>query len=104
MICLLRPLDLTRSIDNIKDRRLYLKKVIAHNKRLKRIDLQQLEQLERLQQLQQLERPRLHITSMDYREVPIKKELVFYRDWETDRKSTRLNSSHSAKSRMPSSA
>ena len=29
---------------------------------------------------------------------------VNYRDWETDRKSTRLNSSHSAKSRMPSSA
>ena len=27
-----------------------------------------------------------------------------YRDWETDRKSTRLNSRHSAKSRMPSSA
>ena len=27
-----------------------------------------------------------------------------YRDWETDRKSTRLNFSHSAKSRMPSSA
>ena len=31
-------------------------------------------------------------------------EWVQYRDWETDRKSTRLNSSHSAKSRMPSSA
>ena len=30
--------------------------------------------------------------------------VVRYRDWETDRKSTRLNSSHSAKSRMPSSA
>ena len=30
--------------------------------------------------------------------------IVEYRDWETDRKSTRLNSSHSAKSRMPSSA
>ena len=30
--------------------------------------------------------------------------LTRYRDWETDRKSTRLNSSHSAKSRMPSSA
>ena len=29
---------------------------------------------------------------------------AWYRDWETDRKSTRLNSSHSAKSRMPSSA
>ena len=32
------------------------------------------------------------------------KLLIAYRDWETDRKSTRLNSSHSAKSRMPSSA
>ena len=31
-------------------------------------------------------------------------EIQVYRDWETDRKSTRLNSSHSAKSRMPSSA
>ena len=31
-------------------------------------------------------------------------ETYTYRDWETDRKSTRLNSSHSAKSRMPSSA
>ena len=31
-------------------------------------------------------------------------EHLRYRDWETDRKSTRLNSSHSAKSRMPSSA
>ena len=30
--------------------------------------------------------------------------IASYRDWETDRKSTRLNSSHSAKSRMPSSA
>ena len=33
-----------------------------------------------------------------------KEEADWYRDWETDRKSTRLNSSHSAKSRMPSSA
>ena len=32
------------------------------------------------------------------------KKMAPYRDWETDRKSTRLNSSHSAKSRMPSSA
>ena len=30
--------------------------------------------------------------------------MAVYRDWETDRKSTRLNSSHSAKYRMPSSA
>ena len=32
-----------------------------------------------------------------------KRELT-YRDWETDRKSTRLNSSHENPSRMPSSA
>ena len=32
------------------------------------------------------------------------KEIDAYRDWETDRKSTRLNSSHSGESRMPSSA
>ena len=30
--------------------------------------------------------------------------IKLYRDWETDRKSTRLNSSHSGESRMPSSA
>ena len=30
--------------------------------------------------------------------------LLAYRDWETDRKSTRLNSSHITRSRMPSSA
>ena len=29
---------------------------------------------------------------------------ILYRDWETDRKSTRLNSSHITRSRMPSSA
>ena len=31
-------------------------------------------------------------------------QLDVYRDWETDRKSTRLNSSHITRSRMPSSA
>ena len=36
--------------------------------------------------------------------TPVNKRVGAYRDWETDRKSTRLNSSHSAKSRMPSSA
>ena len=41
-----------------------------------------------------------------YGEWATKKGFIWadYRDWETDRKSTRLNSSHSAKSRMPSSA
>ena len=33
-----------------------------------------------------------------------KRLLPHYRDWETDRKSTRLNSSHLKLSRMPSSA
>ena len=36
--------------------------------------------------------------------IEVIKNATAYRDWETDRKSTRLNSSHSAKSRMPSSA
>ena len=31
-------------------------------------------------------------------------DMTTYRDWETDRKSTRLNSSHRSLSRMPSSA
>ena len=39
-----------------------------------------------------------------YMYIPFHIVLLTYRDWETDRKSTRLNSSHSAKSRMPSSA
>ena len=40
----------------------------------------------------------------EYKELKTIKYKQLYRDWETDRKSTRLNSSHSAKSRMPSSA
>ena len=39
----------------------------------------------------------------DVRLILHTKDLV-YRDWETDRKSTRLNSSHITRSRMPSSA
>ena len=34
----------------------------------------------------------------------LKSKTSCYRDWETDRKSTRLNSSHITRSRMPSSA
>ena len=36
--------------------------------------------------------------------IPVMVKGELYRDWETDRKSTRLNSSHSGESRMPSSA
>ena len=36
--------------------------------------------------------------------VELRIKLCVYRDWETDRKSTRLNSSHRSLSRMPSSA
>ena len=42
-----------------------------------------------------------------YKEVNVNVSALFwytYRDWETDRKSTRLNSSHRSLSRMPSSA
>ena len=38
------------------------------------------------------------------REKTERLHLLEYRDWETDRKSTRLNSSHITRSRMPSSA
>ena len=38
------------------------------------------------------------------REEPLFMRTPDYRDWETDRKSTRLNSSHEFVSRMPSSA
>ena len=37
-------------------------------------------------------------------DVFISRIAAVYRDWETDRKSTRLNSSHRSLSRMPSSA
>ena len=40
---------------------------------------------------------------IDGKEVIVTKKGV-YRDWETDRKSTRLNSSHITRARMPSSA
>ena len=36
--------------------------------------------------------------------VTVTPQVTRYRDWETDRKSTRLNSSHEFVSRMPSSA
>ena len=36
--------------------------------------------------------------------IPKQNAIAEYRDWETDRKSTRLNSSHEIPSRMPSSA
>ena len=39
-----------------------------------------------------------------YKSVTANGEAGGYRDWETDRKSTRLNSSHEIPSRMPSSA
>ena len=37
-------------------------------------------------------------------EIEFQEVINEYRDWETDRKSTRLNSSHITRSRMPSSA
>ena len=50
---------------------------------------------------------RIHLHGLFYaREGQTKWQLteLSYRDWETDRKSTRLNSSHRSLSRMPSSA
>ena len=47
--------------------------------------------------------PKVYRENLEYR-IDLAYRAEMYRDWETDRKSTRLNSSHSAKSRMPSSA
>ena len=44
----------------------------------------------------------MHVFKRD--EEPEVFDKCTYRDWETDRKSTRLNSSHITRSRMPSSA
>ena len=49
-------------------------------------------------------RPFLNNDGGDIELVDVIDNRVMYRDWETDRKSTRLNSSHSGESRMPSSA
>ena len=56
----------------------------------------------RLKQLEEKEAPKADPTPN--KQVEENNDSSTYRDWETDRKSTRLNSSHSAKSRMPSSA
>ena len=44
------------------------------------------------------------IQTQEKKEEKIEEKEPKYRDWETDRKSTRLNSSHRSLSRMPSSA
>ena len=52
--------------------------------------------------------PEIQFSGITYNGVKLKynseDNAVVYRDWETDRKSTRLNSSHLKLSRMPSSA
>ena len=45
----------------------------------------------------------IRVNGMSAKEIANKLNKI-YRDWETDRKSTRLNSSHRSLSRMPSSA
>ena len=45
-----------------------------------------------------------NLSEKEYEEFRRIDDKVYYRDWETDRKSTRLNYSHSGESRMPSSA
>ena len=46
----------------------------------------------------------LRKSSQDFLNQKVNDSNPAYRDWETDRKSTRLNSSHITRSRMPSSA
>ena len=46
----------------------------------------------------------IDLLNLNASEVAVSDFDLTYRDWETDRKSTRLNSSHRSLSRMPSSA
>ena len=55
--------------------------------------------------IQQLDRTRFQVAmNLKYVDEFNERTIRTYRDWETDRKSTRLNSSHEFVSRMPSSA
>ena len=57
-----------------------------------------------LEQLRPEESPLWHVQHLEPETPEQALRARKYRDWETDRKSTRLNSSHSRASRMPSSA
>ena len=46
----------------------------------------------------------LYANELEIKDGKLTGKHLGYRDWETDRKSTRLNSSHITRSRMPSSA
>ena len=46
----------------------------------------------------------INFTKINFNTLVLNVKTRFIRDWETDRKSTRLNSSHLKLSRMPSSA
>ena len=47
---------------------------------------------------------KMAVLDREYLDKTQEERVTLYRDWETDRKSTRLNSSHITRSRMPSSA
>ena len=59
---------------------------------------------ERQAVLQQLASEKSELTKYAETMLAEQQSAPNYRDWETDRKSTRLNSSHITRSRMPSSA
>ena len=60
-------------------------------------------QSQQLQASQQLHESQASQQSHQQSQHKLQQDIT-YRDWETDRKSTRLNSSHEIPSRMPSSA
>ena len=72
-------------IDTIKQRRLSMKKLVAHQTDLQQLEqLQQLERLERLQQLEQLEQlqrlQQIAISSLSYQDVKIEPDSIIYCD------------------------
>ena len=78
--------------------------VVGYDPNIVKIRFDQVKELASLPRFLKSELPQVRTVVFDTITAVTGKRLRNYRDWETDRKSTRLNSSHSAKSRMPSSA
>ena len=88
------------SIGKVNDIYEYIYK--EYNIKVSKLSKSQIESLNKVEE-KKVEKKTKKIEKVEEIKKEAKKD-VKYRDWETDRKSTRLNSSHRSLSRMPSSA
>ena len=90
--------------------------ILRHSKKMRIINPDELADMRNVAELHVLTNPNIrlllpygsHMIALEHKNTAYAFPYVIvvgaYRDWETDRKSTRLNSSHITRSRMPSSA